>query len=175
MVIATQNPIEYEGTYPLPEAQLDRFFFKLVAGYAPAEVEEAVLARYHEGFDARHLDALDLTPAVAGDELAAIRADCQAVAVDPVVIRYIVALVRASRQTPDALLGASPRAGIALLLGCKALAALQGRSYVLPDDVKRLAAPVLRHRMVLRPESEIEGLTPDLVVQRLLASVEIPR
>src|SRR5205085_10446281 len=114
------------------------------------EVERDVLARYHTGFDARRLDALDLQPVLDGDEIGALRAACQAVTVDAGILGYITALVCASRTAPDVLLGASPRAGIALLLGSKALAAVQGRDYVLPDDVKQLAAPVLRHRLLLK-------------------------
>ena len=175
MVVATQNPIEYEGTYPLPEAQLDRFLFKVLVDYGSADEETAVLARYHAGFDARRLEALDLEPVLTGTTLAALRAEWQAVAVDAGIFGYITALIRASRRSSDVLLGASPRAAIALLLGSKALAALQGRDYVLPDDVKRLARPTLRHRLLLKPEAEIEGLTPDLAVQRLLGAVEVPR
>ncbi|MEX1157931.1 MAG: MoxR family ATPase [Thermomicrobiales bacterium] len=175
MVVATQNPIEYEGTYPLPEAQIDRFFFKLLVDYGDAEVEQAILARYHRGFDARHLDALNLEPVIDEPSLATLRAGWQAVSVEAGVMAYITSIVRATRQSSDVMLGASPRAGIALLLGSKVLAALNGRDYVLPDDVKRLALPVLRHRILLKPEAELEALTPDLVVQRMLAGVEVPR
>ena len=175
MVVATQNPIEYEGTYPLPEAQLDRFFFKINVGYGPAEVEKDVLLRYHRGFDARRLDEVGLEPVLAGATLADVRKECQTITVGDDVVSYISSLVRASRSSQDVLLGASPRAGIALLLGSKALAAMQGRDYVLPDDVKRLARPVLRHRLLLKPEAEIGGLSPDLVAQKLLSSVEVPR
>ena len=175
MVVATQNPIEYEGTYPLPEAQLDRFFFKVLIEYPSAEEEKAIVMRYHEGFDAHRLESLGLEPVMAGPDLEALRRECRSVAVGEDVVEYVTALVRASRSSRDVLLGASPRAAIALLLGCKALAAIQGRAYVLPDDVKRLAPPILRHRLLLKPEAEIEGLTPDLVIQKLLASVEVPR
>jgi MoxR-like ATPase len=175
MVVATQNPIEYEGTYPLPEAQLDRFFFKLAVDHGPAEAEQQILARYHAGFDARRLDEVRLEPLLDGAGLSALRQAWQAVAVEESIMRYITALVRASRDSADVLLGASPRAGIALLLGAKVAAALEGRGYVLPDDVKRLARPVLRHRVALRPEAELDGLTPDLVVERLLGAVEVPR
>ncbi|HEX5165418.1 MAG TPA: MoxR family ATPase [Thermomicrobiales bacterium] len=175
MVVATQNPIEYEGTYPLPEAQLDRFFFKLLVDHPDAEVEQAILARYHHGFDARQLDALQLEPVIDEPTLASLRAGWQAVAVEPGVMTYITSIIRATRASADVLLGASPRAGIALLLGSKVLAALSGREYVLPDDVKRLALPVLRHRILLKPEAELEALTPDQVIQRLLAGVEVPR
>lgn len=175
MVVATQNPIEYEGTYPLPEAQLDRFFFKINVDYGPIEAEKDVLMRYHRGFDARRLDELGLEAVLAGGELEALRRQCQAVTVSDDVIAYITTLVRASRDSRDVLLGASPRAGIALLLGSKAVAALQGRGYVLPDDVKQIAPPVLRHRLLLKPEAEIGGLVPDLVIQKILATVEVPR
>ena len=175
MVVATQNPIEYEGTYPLPEAQLDRFFFKINVDYGTAEAEREILIRYHRGFDARRLDELGLEEVLAGDALKELRRECQAVTLGDDVAGYITALVRASRSSHDVLLGASPRAGIALLLGSKALAALQGRDYVLPDDVKRLAPSVLRHRLLLKPEAEIGGLVPDLVIQKLLATVEVPR
>jgi MoxR-like ATPase len=175
MVIATQNPIEYEGTYPLPEAQIDRFFFKLLVDYGSAEVEQAVIARYHHGFDVRDLESLNLQPVIDENSLAALRSEIRKVVVDASILNYITRLVRATRQSHDVQLGASPRAGIALLLGSKALAALHGRSYVLPDDIKRLATPVLRHRLLLKPEAELEALSPDLVIQRLLATVEVPR
>ncbi len=175
MVIATQNPIEYEGTYPLPEAQLDRFFFKLLVDHGDAEVEQAILARYHRGFDARQLDALQLQPVIDEPTLANLRGGWQNVSVEAGVMAYITRIVRATRESNDILLGASPRAGIALLLGSKVLAALSGRDYVLPDDIKRLTLPVMRHRILLKPEAELEALTPDLVIQRLLAGVEVPR
>jgi MoxR-like ATPase len=175
MVVATQNPIEYEGTYPLPEAQLDRFFFKLLVEHGDAEVEQAILARYHHGFDARQLGALQLQPIIDEPTLANLRGGWQTVAVEAGVMAYITSIVRSTRNSNDVLLGASPRAGIALLLGSKVLAALSGRDYVLPDDVKRLALPVLRHRILLKPEAELEALTADLVIQRLLAGVEVPR
>jgi MoxR-like ATPase len=175
MVVATQNPIEYEGTYPLPEAQIDRFFFKLLVDYGSEEIEQAIIARYHHGFDARDLARLDLQPVIDERSLATLRGDVQEIVVDPSILNYITRLVRATRQSHDVQLGASPRAGIALLLGSKALAAMSGRSYVLPDDIKRLALPVLRHRLLLKPEAELEALSPDLVIQRLLATVEVPR
>jgi len=175
MVVATQNPVEYEGTYPLPEAQLDRFFVKILVDYASADVEQEVLRRYHCGFDARALDALGLGPVVDDSTLMALRTEWQSVAVDDSIIGYISALVRATRRSSDLLLGASPRAAIALLTGSKVFAALQGRTYVIPDDVKRLAPAVLRHRLVLKPEAEIEGVTADLAAQRILGSIEVPR
>lgn len=175
MVLATQNPVEYEGTYPLPEAQLDRFLFKVQVGYPAPEAEEEVLRRYHTGFDAHKLDAVGLQPVVGREGLATLRAEIQAVTVEPGILAYITRLVTATRRSPDLLLGGSPRASIALLQSAKVHAALGGRDYVTPDDVKPLAAPVLRHRIILRPEAEIEGITPDDAVRRVLAGVEVPR
>jgi len=175
MVMATQNPIEYEGTYPLPEAQLDRFLFKLLTGYGSQAVEDEVLLRYHQGFDARNLDQMGLTPVVDEAGLAACRAEVQQVRVEPEIIHYITSIAQVSRSSNDLILGASPRASIALLLTAKALAAVQGRNFVVPDDVKSLVPPVYRHRLLLKPEAEIEGLTPDTMVQKLLARVPVPR
>jgi MoxR-like ATPase len=175
MVIATQNPVEYEGTYPLPEAQVDRFFFKVLVDYPPADMEKAVLQRYHEGFQAQRLEDLKIEPVLDPQALVAAREECRSVTLNDGIMDYISAIVRGSRQLPEVLLGASPRAGIGLLLASKAAAWLDGRSYVLPDDVKRLAPPVLRHRLLLRPETEVQGVTADVVVQNLLASVPVPR
>jgi MoxR-like ATPase len=175
ITIATQNPIEYEGTYPLPEAQIDRFLFKILVDYGTAEAEQEILNRYHHGFDARALAALGLEPVVAPDDLAALRSEIQRVAVDPGIIAYITRIVRETRESRDIRLGASPRAAIALLLGSKVLAALDGRDFVLPDDVKRLALPTLRHRIVLRPEVELEGMNADMVIEHVLAAIEVPR
>jgi len=175
ITVATQNPIEYEGTYPLPEAQIDRFLFKLLVDYGTSDEEQEILNRYHRGFDARALDALGLEPVLGPGDLASLRAEFQAVTVDPGVIGYITRIVRETRESRDIRLGASPRAAIALLLGSKVLAALDGRDFVLPDDVKRLALPVLRHRIVLKPEVELEGMTADMVVSNVLAAIEVPR
>ncbi|HMQ34758.1 MAG TPA: MoxR family ATPase [Chloroflexaceae bacterium] len=174
-VIATQNPVEYEGTYPLPEAQLDRFLFKLLVDYPPGEVELEVLRRYHRGFDARRLEAAQLRPVVGPEGLAACREEIGAVTVEDGVLRYIGAIAQESRRSPDLILGGSTRASVALLLAAKAYAAVHGRDYVTPDDVKALARPVYRHRVILRPEAEIEGLTPDSAVGRILGRVEVPR
>ncbi|WP_298816540.1 AAA family ATPase [Chloroflexus sp.] len=174
-VIATQNPIEYEGTYPLPEAQLDRFLFKVLIDYAPREVETEVLRRYHLGFDAHHLAAAGLRPTVTTEALAACRAEIAQVQVEQGILDYIVSIVQATRVSPELLVGASLRAGVALLLAAKAMAAINDRNYVTPDEVKTLARPVLRHRIVLRPEAEIEGLNADMVIGRLLNRVEVPR
>jgi MoxR-like ATPase len=175
MVIATQNPIEMDGTYPLPEAQLDRFLFKLKVDYLQTADEVEVLRRYHNGFDAHDLNSVHLTPVIQPQHLAQIRQLIQSVRVEDGVLHYIAAITAASRRRPDLMLGASTRAGVALLLSSKTLAAMRGRDYVSPDDVKTLVPPVLRHRVVLRPEAEIEGLDSDAVFRRILAQVEVPR
>jgi MoxR-like ATPase len=175
MVIATQNPVEMDGTYPLPEAQLDRFLFKIKVGYLPQEQEVEVYRRYHQGFDAHNLAATGLTPVVTPQQLAQIRQMVQTVRVEEGVLAYIAAITNATRTSPDLALGASTRAGVALLIASKTLAALRGRDYVSPDDIKSMVPPVFRHRVYLRPEAEIEGLDTDAVFRRLLAKLEVPR
>ena len=175
MVLATQNPIEYEGTYPLPEAQLDRFMFKVLVDYPPGAVEQEVLRRYHAGFDAHDLKAAGIQPVLGPADLPALRAAIRGVTVEDGLFGYITAIAQATRRSPDLLLGGSPRASISLLLAAKTYAALHGRDYVTPDDVKALVAPVLRHRILLRPEAEIEGLDADAVLRRIVAGVEVPR
>jgi MoxR-like ATPase len=174
-VIATQNPIEYEGTYPLPEAQLDRFLFKVAVGYPDAESERQVLRNYDKGFDARNLDAAGIEPVLTPDALRETLERIAGITVEDSILTYIGAIVDGTRSAPDVMLGGSPRAGIGLLLSSKSLAALGGRTYVSPDDVKTLAAAVLRHRVVLKPEAELEGLTPDRLIERILARVAVPR
>ncbi len=175
MVLATQNPVEYEGTYPLPEAQLDRFLFKVAIGYPSAAEETTVLRNHDRGFDASRLGAAGVEAVLTPEALAACRAATRTVRVDDAVLDYITALATESRRSPDLLLGASPRASVALLLASKTLAALDGRDFVTPDDVRALAAPALRHRIVLRAEAEIEGQTPDSAVARVLSRVPVPR
>ena len=174
-VIATQNPIEYEGTYPLPEAQLDRFLFKVIVPYPGTDAERRVLRNYDQGFDAQTLDAADLRPVLSAASLKAVVDDIAAVTVDDSIIAYITAIVDATRQSSELVLGASPRASIGLLRASKTMAAVRGRSFVTPDDVKLLAPPVLRHRLLLKPDAEIEGLTPDRMIERVLARVAVPR
>ena len=171
LVLATQNPVEYEGTYPLPEAELDRFLFKALMRY-PASEEEAAILRLHDGGPRVAVDTLEVLPDGA---LEAARREADATTVADDVVRYIVSIVEASRRSPDLHLGASPRAGVHLMRAAKASAAVDGRDFVTPDDVKALAAPVLRHRFVLKPEAEIEGLDADAVVARILSRVEVPR
>lgn len=175
MVVATQNPMEYEGTYPLPEAQLDRFFFKILVPY-PAESEETeMLARYHNGFDPHQLAAAGLTPLLQPEQLTAVRRHMQTIRVEPGILGYITRISRTTRESPDLFLGGSPRASIALLQAAKVLAALNGRNYVTPDDVKQLVLPVYRHRVILKPEASLEGLDADRVLARILDGIEVPR
>jgi MoxR-like ATPase len=173
VVVATQNPVEFEGTYPLPEAQLDRFLLKLVVQLPSREDEVGILEAHAGGFDPRDLSALS---AVAGAaELAAGRAAVQAVSVTPEVLGYVVDLCRATRSSPSLSLGVSPRGATALLATAKAWAWLSGRDYLTPDDVKALARPTLRHRLQVRPEAELEGVTGDGVLDGVLAAVPVPR
>jgi MoxR-like ATPase len=173
-VVATQNPIEYEGTYPLPEAQLDRFLFKVAVTYPTPDQEHDVLMRFHRGFNPRAVDEM-VTPILTPEELNTAAAEIEGITVDDSILDYVVRIVDETRRSPDLNLGASPRASIALLLTSKTLAAFHGTSFVTPDDIKALAPPVLRHRLLLKPEAEIEGLTPDSVVDRILARVPVPR
>jgi len=175
MVVATQNPIEYEGTYPLPEAQLDRFMFKVLVPYSPLDDEIEVLRRYHHGFDAHNLDAANLSPVLTAAQVVETREAIKQIVVEDGILNYVAKIGIASRQSPDIVLGASTRASTHVLLAAKTFAALQGRSYVIPDDVKFVVPPVYRHRILLKPEAEIEGLDPDSVIQRVLAGVEVPR
>ena len=173
LVCATQNPVEYEGTYPLPEAQLDRFLLKLTVPLPGREDEVRVLSAHDRGFDPRDLSAL--RPVAGPAELAAGRRGVQAVRVSPEVLGYVVDVCRATRSSPALQLGVSPRGATALLATSKAWAWLSGRDYLTPDDVKALARPTLRHRVALRPESELEGVSADGVLDGVLASVPVPR
>ncbi|MDP9431430.1 MAG: MoxR family ATPase [Actinomycetota bacterium] len=175
VVAATQNPVEYEGTYPLPEAQLDRFLLKLTMPLPGRDDEVQVLARHDAGFDPRHLAAAGVGPVAGAAELAAGRAGVQQVSVTPEVLGYIVDLCRATRSSPSLSLGASPRGATALLNAAKAWAWLSGRSFLTPDDVKALARPTLRHRIAVRPEAELEGVTAEGVLDGVLAAVAVPR
>ncbi len=175
LVFATQNPIDFEGTYPLPEAQQDRFLLKVVITYPEPEHEIAVLVRHHHGFTPQKLEAAGIKEIVDQAGLQAMRQEVTAVTVEDKVFDYIYSIVKATRQSADLAFGASPRAGIALLRCGKAVAAMRGRDFVIPDDIKQLALPVLRHRVVLRPEAELEGLTSDRVVASLVESQIVPR
>jgi MoxR-like ATPase len=175
LVCATQNPIEYEGTYPLPEAQLDRFMLKIAISYPSASEEENLLARVQSGFRAQNLETAYLETVLNRDDLPLYQQEVEQVRVEPSVQKYIVQIARATRENRHLILGASPRAAITLLLTSKALAAIRGRDFVTPDDIQTMALPTLRHRLVLRPESEIEGFQTDQVITSILKSVEVPR
>ena len=175
MVVATQNPIEYEGTYPLPEAQLDRFMFKIIVPYTDQDAEVEVLRRYHGGFDAHDLDSAGLRTVISAKDFSAIKQAIDSVTVEEGVLAYIAQVTNASRASADVLLGASLRAATHVLLGAKTYAALQGRDFVTPDDVKHIVPPVFRHRLLLKPEAEIEGLNADAVIGRILSRVDVPR
>lgn len=173
LVIATQNPIEYEGTFPLPEAQLDRFLFKLVVGYPTAEQEHDMLVRHHAGMNPH---AAGLVRAVASaEDLAQARREIDQITVEPAVLQYVVQLCRASRESPSLQLGVSPRGMTWLLHASKAWAWMSGRTFVTPDEVKAVAKPTLRHRVLVRPELELEGTAADSVIDGLLATVPTPR
>jgi len=175
IVAATQNPIEYEGTYPLPEAQLDRFLLKMTMDLPDRDAEIEIIRRHSEGFDPRDLQAAGVRPVASAEELAQARAAVARVSIAPEVLGYIVDLVRATRSAPSFQLGVSPRGATALLNTSKAWAWLNGRSFVTPDDVKALTLPALRHRVGLRPEAEMDGVRVDDVLHSILATVPVPR
>ncbi|HET9893623.1 MAG TPA: MoxR family ATPase [Streptosporangiaceae bacterium] len=175
LVAATQNPVEYEGTYPLPEAQLDRFLLKLSVPLPERADEIAILDRHAAGFDPRNLTAAGIVPVAGPDELAQARQAARDVRLTAEVTGYIVDICRATRMSPSLQLGVSPRGATALLATSRAWAFLSGRDYVTPDDVKALAGPTLRHRIQLRPEVELDGATPDGVLAGMLAAVPVPR
>jgi len=175
MVVATQNPIEYEGTYPLPEAQLDRFLFKLAVSYPSAEQEQEVLARHDRGLDPHDIAAAGIRPVATAADVAAARRQILDVRVDAAVLAYIVALARATRSAGALTLGVSPRGAAMILHAAKAWAWLAGRPYVTPDEVKAVLKPSVRHRVQLRPELELEGTTIDGVLDGIMAAVPVPR
>jgi MoxR-like ATPase len=172
IVIATQNPVEYEGTYPLPEAELDRFLFKAVVAYPQQPEEAAILRRHDKG---RPLDLVETLDPLGPTDLVTSRDEIENVTVEDSVVGYIVRIVEETRRSGDLVLGASPRAGVHLLHAAKASAALDGRDFVTPDDVKSLVPPTLRHRVVLKAEAEIEGVDADAALRRVLARLDVPR
>jgi MoxR-like ATPase len=173
-VFATQNPIEFEGTYPLPEAELDRFMLKATMGYPAEDVEHGILGRYMEGFEADMPATYGVSPVIDANGLETLRQATNAIRVEPQIAKYIVSVVRATRESASLTLGASPRGGIALLKTSRALALLEGREYVIPDDVKQLAPAVLRHRITVAPELELEGVTSDQALKAILEQIEAP-
>jgi MoxR-like ATPase len=174
-VFASQNPVEYEGTYPLPEAQLDRFLLKIVIDYPAADAERAILDRYAAGFSADRAESYGVRPILAAGDVVGLRQAAAAVHVEPTVRDYVTRIVRSTREEPSFALGASPRAGVALFLASRAEALLSGRDFVTPDDVKSLALPVLRHRVLLTPEAEVEGQRVDDRLRGLLQTLPAPR
>ncbi|MEM1270643.1 MAG: MoxR family ATPase [Bacteroidota bacterium] len=171
--LATQNPIEHEGTYRLPEAQLDRFLFKLIAGYPTLDEETSLLDAAHKR-QAR-IDPDALQPVLAGADIPKLQAAVRSVHIEPSVLRYIAEIVHATRDHPALYVGGSPRASLALLRGAQALAAMDGRDYAAPEDVRRVTEPVLRHRLLLTPDRELDGTTTEDVIRQVVASVEVPR
>jgi MoxR-like ATPase len=174
-VLATENPIEYEGTYPLPEAQLDRFLMKILIDYPDEAGESEIVARWDAGFNSRHLEQVQLQPLPDPAVIQQCRAEVRNMRMEPGVQKYIVDLVRRTRTHPTILYGASPRASVALLLCSKALAAMRGRDFPTPDDIRDIAPPVLRHRLALRAEAELDGATADAVISDIIKTVEVPR
>jgi len=173
-VFATQNPIEFEGTYPLPEAELDRFMAKVLIGYPPAPLEQGILTRYVEGFEADRPATYGVSPVTDAAGLEQLRRAVETVRVEPQINAYITAIVRATREAASLTLGASPRAGVSLLKAARAAALVDERDFVVPDDVKGLAPAVLRHRVSVAPELELEGVTPDVALKAILDKTEAP-
>jgi MoxR-like ATPase len=173
-VFATQNPIEFEGTYPLPEAELDRFMMKVVMGYPAEPVEQGILKRYLEGFEADAPETYGVEPVVDANGLQRLRKAVDAIRVEERITRYITAVIRATREAASLTLGASPRAGVSLLKAVRSAAFVEGREFVIPDDVKQLAPAVLRHRIAVAPELELEGVTPDAALKAILEKTEVP-
>jgi MoxR-like ATPase len=175
IVFATQNPVEFEGTYPLPEAQVDRFFLKVLISYPTPSEEREIMKKFNEGFDHHNLDAANLEPQGTPAVLSELRREVLGVTIRDDIIQYILDIVKATRNNINLNLGASPRGSVFLLQAAKALAAMSGRAYTIPDDVKRLVGPVLRHRILLRPEAEIEGMAADDVLKGILGTLQVPR
>ncbi|MFW5999293.1 MAG: AAA family ATPase [Halanaerobiaceae bacterium] len=175
MVIATQNPLEYEGTYPLPEALVDRFLLKILLDYPSPGAESEILGLHARGFSSMEPEDWGLEPVCSPEELIQARSYVEKVEIDQRLREYIVAITGATRSNSSVEVGSSPRGSIALLRTARACAACRGRNYVIPEDVKEMALPVLRHRVILKPELELEGVTPDQVIEKILAGVEVPR
>ncbi len=173
-VFATQNPVEFEGTYPLPEAELDRFMAKVQIGYPDTAHEQGILARTVAGFEADRPETYGVAPVMDAAGLEGLRGAVAAVRVEPQISAYITAIVRGTREAASLTLGASPRAGVSLLKAARAIALLEERDYVIPDDVKQLAPAVLRHRVNVAPELELEGVTPDAALKAILDKTDVP-
>ncbi|NJL23305.1 MAG: MoxR family ATPase, partial [Leptolyngbyaceae cyanobacterium SM1_3_5] len=174
-VIATQNSLEFEGTYPLPEAQLDRFLFKLLVGYPEPAAEKQMLLNSQAGFQAKRLDLAKLKPIATVEQIVQARQSVRSIEVKEPILDYLLAVVTRTRKHPDLNLGASPRSAVIWLQASKAHAWLSGRSFVTPDDIKAIAPPLLRHRLILRPEAQLDGLAMDSVISGVLNQVPVPR
>lgn len=175
MVFATQNPLEYEGTYPLPEALIDRFLMKIIISYPSQGAEKEVLKRHNEGLYGTEMDKCDIVPVCTPELIYFCRDEVKKVQVDDPLMEYIVNIILETRKHPMIDIGSSPRGSIALLQCAKACAAYQGRDYVIPEDIKKMATPALRHRIILKPELELEGTKPELVLTDILSKVKVPR
>lgn len=174
-VVATQNSLEFEGTYPLPEAQLDRFLFKLLVEYPDKEAEKAILQNAQAGFKTKKIDLDKIQSIATVEDILSLRQQVQTVQVQENILDYLLNLVERTRQHPDLILGASPRSTVAWLQAAKANACLEGRDYVIPDDVKEVAAPLLRHRLILKPEAQLDNVQVDVVIDSLLKQISVPR
>lgn len=174
-VIATQNPLEFEGTYPLPEAQLDRFLFKLVVDYPDTKAQKQMLLNFQEGFRGKRQDLAKIDPVTTVEQIIAARQAVNTITVDEKIVDYLLILIEKTRKHPDLLLGASPRAAVAWLYTSKAQAWLSQRDYVIPDDLKGVAFPLLRHRLILKPEAQLDGIQIDGVIRSILQQVAVPR
>ncbi|MBL4936552.1 MoxR family ATPase [Clostridium sp. YIM B02515] len=175
MVFATQNPLEYEGTYPLPEALVDRFLMKIIIDYPSNNAEKEVLKRHNEGFSSIDLDKVNLEAVCKAEDILKCREQVEKVRVDEELLEYIVKIISETRNNPTIDIGSSPRGSIALLQCSKACAAYNGRDYVIPEDIKKMAVPTLRHRIILKPELELEGVKPEQVLGDILSKVKVPR
>ncbi|HJN17276.1 MAG TPA: MoxR family ATPase [Armatimonadota bacterium] len=174
-VFATQNPVEFEGTYPLPEAQLDRFMLKIIVDYPQKAEEDDLLLRVHRGQNMMHLGVAEVEACVSAEEMDQCRAEIANVRAEDAVVTYVGDVVRATRTSPHLVLGCSPRAAVMALMAAKAYAAMNGRDFLTPDDVKAVSVPALRHRVILRPEADIEGMTADDVIRGVLSAIPVPR
>ena len=175
MVLATQNPIEFEGTYPLPEAQLDRFLIKLNLDYPDEKAELDMLKNHAGGFNAADVESMNINPVITKEMLGECKDEISHIRIDDSVMSYILSIVRATRNSPVLMLGASPRASVALMTASRALAAMEDRDYVIPEDIKQLALPVLRHRVIVSPESEIDGISADRALTGIVEGIKVPR
>ncbi|MCG9892541.1 MAG: MoxR family ATPase [Thermosynechococcaceae cyanobacterium MS004] len=173
--IATQNPLEFEGTYPLPEAQLDRFLFKIVVDYPEASAEKQMLMNVLKGFEAHNLSQWERQPILTGEQILAARQEARSIHVEETLVDYLMALVTSSRTQPELILGASPRSAVGWLRAAQAQAWMDDRTFVTPDDIKAIAIPLLRHRFIVKPEAQLDGVSVDQVVRNLLARVPVPR